>query len=251
MSLEELKRAKITWEKKRAYYELELGINSSPDQKFELRQRIDQCQQEIERLEKIINSSGSVNYPEIKDNLNQLNFPQVIRTYLELLEKEIENKYKYDQALKNYISLSGMQTQAYEEAFPKSTKFIPNLDRYLISQTKSPPIVVYGSPGSGKSTTLYKNFVEYKKQTISSKKWKYIPVFIHANEIANVLDDLKGIQKEEITSFLSKLYENTEDQWKQDFATLLGGGSTYKLVVIIDALDEFVDKKIELSYSVF
>ena len=88
MSLEELKQAKITWEKKRAYYELELGINSSPDQKFELRQRIDQCQQEIERLEKIINSSGSVNYPEIKDNLNQLNFPQVIRTYLELLEKE-------------------------------------------------------------------------------------------------------------------------------------------------------------------
>lgn len=235
MSQEKLEQAKRNWEEKRAYYERELSIVANPSQKFELRKRIEECDKKIESLEKKLTQVYSG---------NKLNFPQqVIQTYLELLEEEIENKYKYDQALKNYISLSGMQTQAYQEDFPKSTKFIPNLDQYLISQSPSPPIVVYGSPGSGKSTTLYKTFVEYKKQTTSSKKCQYIPVFIHANEIANVLDDLKGRQKEEITSFLSKLYENTEDQWKQNFAKLLAEASTYKLVVIIDALDEFVDKK--------
>lgn len=235
MSQEKLEQAKRNWEEQRAYYERELSIVANPSQKFELKKRIEECEQEIESLEKKLTQV---------DSGNKLNFPQqVIQTYLELLEEEIENKYKYGQALKNYISLSGMQTQAYQEAFPKSTKFIPNLDQYLISQSPSPPIVVYGSPGSGKSTTLYKTFVEYKKQTTSSKKCQYIPVFIHANEIANVLDDLKGRQKEEITSFLSKLYENTEGQWKQNFAKLLAEAPKYKLVVIIDALDEFVDKK--------
>lgn len=159
MSQEKLEQAKRNWEEKRAYYERELSIVANPSQKFELKKRIEECEQEIESLEKKLTQV---------DSGNKLNFPQqVIQTYLELLEEEIENKYKYDQALKNYISLSGMQTQAYQEDFPKSTKFIPNLDQYLISQSPSPPIVVYGSPGSGKSTTLYKTFVEYKKQTTS------------------------------------------------------------------------------------
>ena len=173
---------------------------------------------------------------------------KIIENYLNYITQEIEDKYKYDQAIKkNYIYLSGIQTQAYEESFPKSTKFIPNLDKRLISNKKSPPIIVYGSPGSGKSTTLYNAFKEYKSKFISNKKCMYIPIFIHANEIANILDKLQGEQKGNITSFLSVLYKNSKVQCKKDFIDLLWNTTSwnttrYKLVVIVDALDEFVDK---------
>lgn len=71
MSQEKLEQAKRNWEAKLAHYEYELSITADPSRKFELPKRIQECQKEIEKLEKIINSSGSVNDPEISDNLNQ------------------------------------------------------------------------------------------------------------------------------------------------------------------------------------
>ncbi|MCA2700234.1 MAG: hypothetical protein IM500_07240 [Microcystis sp. M179S2] len=58
MSQEKLEQAKRNWEEQRAYYERELSIVSSSSQKFELKKRIEECEQEIESLEKKINSSG-------------------------------------------------------------------------------------------------------------------------------------------------------------------------------------------------
>ena len=50
MPWERLEQAKRKWEEKLANYEYELSISSSAPQKFELRERIQECQKEIQRL---------------------------------------------------------------------------------------------------------------------------------------------------------------------------------------------------------
>ena len=50
MSREKLEQTKRNWEEKLAEYEYELSITASAPQKFELRKRIEECQQEIERI---------------------------------------------------------------------------------------------------------------------------------------------------------------------------------------------------------
>lgn len=209
------------------------------------KQELETLKNEIYKINSIPNNKSLTRKytPEVVDKPNIKTPPKVIiQKYLEHIDQEIQNKYKYAQAIENYISLSGIRTQAYEEDFSRSTKLISNLDRYLISNNNSPPIVIYGSPGSGKSTTLHKTFTEYRRRIISSKEWKYIPIFLHANEIASILDVIKGKQKEEITSFLSIIYEKSNIQCIKDFLDLLWNNTFYKLVIIIDALDEFVDK---------
>ena len=56
MSREKLEQTKRNWEEKLAEYEYELSITASAPQKFELRKRIEECQQEIERITKKIES---------------------------------------------------------------------------------------------------------------------------------------------------------------------------------------------------
>ena len=61
MSSEKLEQAKRKWEEKLGNYEYELSITSSTPQKFELRERIKECQQEIERITKKIQSLAKKN----------------------------------------------------------------------------------------------------------------------------------------------------------------------------------------------
>lgn len=56
MSWAKLEQAKRKWEEKLAHYEYELSITSGAPQKFELQERIKECQQEVERITKKIES---------------------------------------------------------------------------------------------------------------------------------------------------------------------------------------------------
>ena len=56
MSQEKLEQTKNKWEEKLTHYEYELAITSNASQKFELRARIEECKQEIERIKKTINN---------------------------------------------------------------------------------------------------------------------------------------------------------------------------------------------------
>jgi hypothetical protein len=50
VSREKLEQAQRKWEEKLAHYEYELSITASAENKFELRERIQQCEQEITRI---------------------------------------------------------------------------------------------------------------------------------------------------------------------------------------------------------
>ncbi len=55
MSRENLEKALRNWQEKLAHYEYELSLTSSPETKFELKKKIQECEQKIERLNKKIN----------------------------------------------------------------------------------------------------------------------------------------------------------------------------------------------------
>jgi len=83
MSQEKLEQAKRNWEEKLAHYQCELAITADASRKFELRKGIQECEKEIEKLEKTINSSESGNDPNSSDNSNQRRFvipPIIINT---------------------------------------------------------------------------------------------------------------------------------------------------------------------------
>ena len=58
MSREKLEQAKRKWEEKLAHYEYELSITAGAPQKFELRERIQECQEEIKRIKTSLKSLG-------------------------------------------------------------------------------------------------------------------------------------------------------------------------------------------------
>ena len=72
MSWSKLEQAKRKWEEKLGHYEYELSITSSAPQKFELRDRIQECEQEIERIKAKINSSKEDNAVQIIEQNTQL-----------------------------------------------------------------------------------------------------------------------------------------------------------------------------------
>lgn len=83
MSREKLEDAKRNWEEKLAHYQCELAITADASRKFELRKGIQECEKEIEKLEKTINSSESGNDPNSSDNSNRRRFvipPIIINT---------------------------------------------------------------------------------------------------------------------------------------------------------------------------
>ena len=144
----------------------------------------------------------------------------------------------------DHVALSGKiqnayPHQAYEEKAANLRKHIRNLDTYLLSPINE-RIFIYGPPGSGKSTTLYKTFLNYKAK-IKTQKIDYIPIFIHANQIANILDKNKK-NPVKISTFIERIYQNENSLEVRNFIALLRRIQEIKLVIIVDALDEFVDK---------
>jgi hypothetical protein len=165
---------------------------------------------------------------------------KIIDAYLEKVHRGIKENFEntFDPK-KNYVSLSGdvYPHQAYEEKAPKFRRQISNLDSYILSPVNK-QVFIYGPPGSGKSTTLYKTFLTYKENTLHRRS-DYIPVFVHANEISQVLSS---------PGFASNIYEflsdmnKIEDSRVSNFIDLIRDNSEIRLVVIVDALDEFLDK---------
>lgn len=83
MSLERLKQTLSNWRNKRADYEYELSISSSADKKFELKQNIRECEAEIERITKLIDSTIIHNIADIMKQAKQAEH----NNNLELAEK--------------------------------------------------------------------------------------------------------------------------------------------------------------------
>ncbi len=71
MSSAKLEQAKRKWEEKLANFEYELSITSSAPQKFELQERIKECQQEIERITKKIESLQKENQSQNNQSYTQ------------------------------------------------------------------------------------------------------------------------------------------------------------------------------------
>ena len=136
---------------------------------------------------------------------------KVIDDYLTAVNQEVEFELGFDLA-SDYVSLSGepgnpnglMSQQAYEEKGGSQRTNIANLDKYLLSPNKS-RVFIYGPPGSGKSTTLYKALANYTKE-FSESIGDFIPIFIHANDVEKVLNKHdKNITK--ILGFITNVYE--------------------------------------------
>lgn len=169
---------------------------------------------------------------------------KIVFVYLTEIKRRLVEKIELNfNAEEDHVALSGKientySHQAYEEKAPTRKK-IKDLDRYLLSPNIK-QIFIYGSPGSGKSTTLYKAFLNYESK-IRSQNVNSIPILIHANEIAQILDRNKN-HATKINEFLAKIYQREDSREVIKFVKLLRKKPNINLVIIIDALDEFVDK---------
>jgi NACHT domain len=173
---------------------------------------------------------------------------EIINEYLEHVESEVRSNFgNIDVTFKdiagdsdNHIPLSGhlYTHQAIEEKAPRFRRQINNLDVYILSPVNK-QIFLYGSPGSGKSTTLYKAFRSYKSDAVKGRG-NYIPIFIHANQILKILSYEYPV---EIYSFLKSIYHlNLSDDALNSFVELLELRLPMNFVCIVDALDEFSDR---------
>ena len=174
---------------------------------------------------------GSLSKTE-KENINK---------YLKELKNSVSKDFEYTfRPDENYVALSGnlYPHQAYEDRTP-GRRYIPNLDKYL-RHPNHKRIFIYGSPGSGKSTTLYKTFLNYK-QDCESCIGNYIPVFIHAKEI-NAISNLSESSSFTLIDFIEAIYANNQYKETRSFVKIVRQDKV-NLVLIIDALDEFTDKK--------
>jgi hypothetical protein len=165
---------------------------------------------------------------------------EVINNYLnEIYNNQI--KINFDMGFdpdKTHVSLSGILTpQAEEEKRPGILKPIKNIDKHLLAPN-SKVVLVSGSPGAGKSTTLYKAFLNFKNKC-NHQESTHIPIFLHANQIAKILEGNENIDK--VVDFIECIYENYNSDNIDDFAKLCGQKSL-KFLMIVDALDEFLDK---------
>jgi Cdc6-like AAA superfamily ATPase len=176
----------------------------------------------------------------------------IIREYLDYVQEEIESnfgnidvtfKHAVGDLPRNYVPLSGeIPQQAIEEIVPKFRRQIKNLDKYILSPVNR-QIFIYGPPGSGKSTTLYKTFVTYKSDA-SRGIGNHIPIFIHANQILKFLlvNNSREDNKVGLCEFLRGMYSQDSPDAINNFVEHIILKKQVNYVIIIDALDEFSDK---------
>ena len=198
-------------------------------------------------------ASWAIRFAKTKNTFWNLLSPGEKKTIDNYLFLSIETlKYELNFNMKDdYVSLSGntgnpnglMPQQAYEEKGSSSRIRIDNLDNYLLFPS-SPRVFLYGPPGSGKSTTLYKALINYS-QKFYRKSGDFIPVFMHANDIEAALDSDVISTGNKIFSLVKLVgqrnFEGASEYEK--FISLCSQKPSLRFVIIVDALDEFLDKE--------
>ncbi len=112
MSQEKLEQAKRKWKEKLAHYEYELSITASAENKFELRERIQECQQEIERITKKIESLNRNS--QSKNNPADNKSPELISFQTEI---NVHSEKKVDYTNLDNLLAKGKWKEANEETF--------------------------------------------------------------------------------------------------------------------------------------
>ena len=174
------------------------------------------------------------------------NEKRTLDKYIEEIEIRVQSNFEFTfNSNENYVTLSGTLEEMYShQAYEERTtgrSYIRNLDRYLL-HPEHKRVFIYGSPGSGKSTTLFKTFLTYQKQC-NARESNYVPIFIHASEIAGVWKSGETSSSDYLIDFIKYIYRNDSSVDVRNFLELITTKNKINYVLIIDALDEFVDKK--------
>lgn len=183
-------------------------------------------------------------------NILRIDEKEIIDQYLEQAIDNLRFELKFNMQ-DDYVALSGqpgnptglLPQQAYEEKGSSGRINIKNLDQFLLSPSNS-KIFIYGPPGSGKSTTLYKALINYSQKFIK-KVGYYIPIYIHANDINRFIESIfhDNIKPEDIRIifFIEFIIKKRNSKFKK-FIALCKKKPALRFAIIIDALDEFLEK---------
>ncbi|MGK7949640.1 MAG: tetratricopeptide repeat protein [Xenococcaceae cyanobacterium] len=218
-----LEEALSYWQEKLAYYKRELSISAGAAQRFELKKRIEECNQEIEKIN-----------PELKF-LKQRNKTE--QTLLHWVEHEV--KSRLHSSLHNRTSILLGKEEDPSKVNPpwaidvkigsqSSSRLAPNItitdiyDREDINGR----LLILGAPGSGKTTMLLQLAQELINRAQSDTK-QPIPVLLN---LSSWKDDKQSI-KDWIIADLKLKYGVRKDigkKWLEEDA----------IIPLLDGLDE-------------
>lgn len=129
MSSAKLEQAKRKWKEKLAHYEYELAITSNAPQKFELRERIQECQEEIKRINAQLKSTKEdtdllINQPKIQEEIKSTQLSNHVVPKMHILHLSDLHFGTLDQAQK-------WSNQVAEDL--KNELNISSLDAFILS----------------------------------------------------------------------------------------------------------------------
>lgn len=133
--LADLEKILTLWYKKQALYEYELSITASTEKKFELGQKIQECEVNIERLQNLID-------PERGDEIKNLTIDN-LETPIKELKENLQSQIKeLKQSYQAQIQQLQEQLQQQQESASQQTETIP-LRRSRIIIRWSVPIISF------------------------------------------------------------------------------------------------------------
>ncbi|OLT60461.1 GUN4 domain-containing protein [Moorena bouillonii] len=196
MLREKHEQALLNWKEKLYNYEIELSITASTEQKFELRKKIEECENEIERIQKELNiaqedinqspkypNHTSINQPPIdKDNSKNSNNPTRLLYWkvIGLLSIPVisivsvlsvyNNNWKSYQPSpieeKDFSSLTeGNARNKNDELNKKSSSLLSNKKSSSLLSNKKSPLI---APDVGEGNSRNENYLHTPSTLISS-----------------------------------------------------------------------------------
>lgn len=256
MFLEELAKAKMKWEEKLVNYEYQLSITASVENKFELRERIEECQREIERIDKIIESlqeksqfskkyQESENYESVfffnSQSLCSIStkeeydyrknlLTQIKTTWIKnVLKDSLHNRVFIELGWKHELDLvkdtfCKLNTVSIKQNFTEGKNVIDIFKEIEVERT----LLILGEPGHGKTITLLK-LAEILVSNIKDNISQEIPVVLNLSSWQNKRQNINIINW--LIQELNKRYKIKKylaKKWIQE----------ENLIFLLDGLDE-------------